>query len=315
MFLPMEQNQREQIIRKFVDHAMAAWNDDNTSHPDMKQVARGLGMSEEEIAEVVRVGEIYFEQGAAHRRADRLDEAIEQLTVAVAIDPSNVERLEELATAYGRRYVRDRSKADRKEAGRLVKRIRVLDPGRDAINAIVQSAVNGSADDDEDAGQEAPAATVSGKSLKPVPDATKRKVRVMVIVGVVNALITGGIFFFLSSSKHPARIVERNVRAIPVVQSIDAGASPFAIHVDESALDRDEGIYRVRGSVISTQPGASTAGVTLHLTAVDSSGREALTTPIPLRPCDDALCFDYTGPFILRLANISLNVKEGEKRP
>lgn len=310
----MEQNERERIIRQYVDRAMATWRDESATDFDMEEVARELGMSEEQIAEVMRVGEICFEEGKAHRLAMRLDEAIEQLTIAAAIDPSNVERLEELAVATMGRYTRDGDKADRKETSRLVKRALKLGSGRDSIHRLLHSLDDVAAVKEKGSATGASTAKSQAASPgKPIPADTKKKIKMTFIIAAINALFMGGVFIFMMRpSKHEVKIVEHQPRAIPVEQSAGAGAPAVDLRVEESLLDPSTWNYRVRGSIVSTPRGASLTGAALELAALDSSGAEALTAPITLRPCgagDDSLCFDYNGPFVRRLEKVSLRVK------
>jgi tetratricopeptide (TPR) repeat protein len=134
----MDNTDRERIIRDYISQAMSIHSGGDDEIPDLKGIARELGMTDEEITGVERAAREHFERGMGYCRHSQWDGAIEELTIATALDPSNVDALYALASAYAGRWQETKNKEDRAEAERLIKRCIDLKPDNDAAFALVE---------------------------------------------------------------------------------------------------------------------------------------------------------------------------------
>jgi tetratricopeptide (TPR) repeat protein len=95
---------------------------------DLQEVARDLGMSDDDLAAAERAERTYLQRGLGHYRFKLWDEAVEDLTSAVALNPADVEALHGLALAYEGRW---RARGDEKDfaaAERVAKQALQIDP-------------------------------------------------------------------------------------------------------------------------------------------------------------------------------------------
>lgn len=95
---------------------------------DLQEVARDLGMSDEDLAAAERAERTYLQRGLGHYRYKLWDEAIDDLTSAVALNPADVEALHALALAHEGRWRAVGEDEDFAAAERAAKQALQVDP-------------------------------------------------------------------------------------------------------------------------------------------------------------------------------------------
>ncbi len=98
---------------------------------DMKEIARELGMSEEDIAAADSAARAHLDRGLRHNFHRRWDDAIVELREATALDPMNIEALHALALAHKERWLVLGDPEDRRQAAELARQSVALDPAHD----------------------------------------------------------------------------------------------------------------------------------------------------------------------------------------
>jgi len=98
---------------------------------DMKEIARELGMSEEDIAAADSAARAHLDRGLRHSSYGRWDDAIVELREAAALDPMNVEVLHALALSHKERWLAVGDPEDRRQAAELARQSVALDPAHD----------------------------------------------------------------------------------------------------------------------------------------------------------------------------------------
>ncbi len=99
---------------------------------------RELGWDEEVYAQLLRAGEQALQRGLRHLRSERLDDAVDQLTMAVLYRPENLETCHSLALAYERRHLGSHHKEDRDLAEVMARRCLAIDPEHQASSVLLQ---------------------------------------------------------------------------------------------------------------------------------------------------------------------------------
>src|SRR5438477_10429995 len=98
----MNDNERDQIVKDYIQQAMSVQNKQisSTNLYELKEDARGLGMTDADMTEVEKAAREHCERGGGYCRHGRWAEAIEELKVAVALNPTSVEAIYLLAEAH-----------------------------------------------------------------------------------------------------------------------------------------------------------------------------------------------------------------------
>jgi tetratricopeptide (TPR) repeat protein len=302
----MDFAERERIIRRYLDHVMALEPDGNDRVSDMKEIARSAGMSDREIAEVERAAQTYREHGSVHARAGRWDDAVEHLTVASALDPSNATILSELATAHNGRWRRDRDPADRDEARRLITRYIELAKTKASLAQVLK-------------GLDAPESLTSWSEARS-SGRTLRPVVVALVLIAVGGAVAAMVFIGNSGRTLMTKSTGDQERTVPVALAAISGRPAAKLELEESLLDPGSSTYSLKGRIVF-EPDSSRAArrkrlvvntVTIRLEAIDSSGNVVYASPLVTHSCPDlsgSVCFDYTAPYIVGLREIHLKGK------
>jgi tetratricopeptide (TPR) repeat protein len=121
---------RDSIIRSYVERitALEASRREALTAGDLHDLARDLGMSDDDLAAADAARRAHLERGRGHARYRQWDDAIRELREALAFEPMDVETLHALALAYRDRWRERGYSADREEAGALSHRVLEIDP-------------------------------------------------------------------------------------------------------------------------------------------------------------------------------------------
>lgn len=127
----MAQTDREVVLNNYIERVMELQRQrhDSLTLSDLKSVARELGMSDEDMAAADTAARDYQARGMRHIQHKLWSDAVEELTNAVALNPSNVEALYTLAVAHKERWLADGLEADREQAINYARRSLALDAG------------------------------------------------------------------------------------------------------------------------------------------------------------------------------------------
>ncbi|MDX2097735.1 MAG: FxLYD domain-containing protein [Leptolyngbyaceae cyanobacterium bins.59] len=137
----MTQEKYEQIIQTYIERVTALRNqplglpDANT----LETIAQELGMTEADLQraeEVAKAGKLRG-LGYAHHR--RWNDAITELSQAVALKPTDVDMMYHLADAYKERWLVTQESRDRQEAMQLAKRCLELNPSHEPSFALLNT--------------------------------------------------------------------------------------------------------------------------------------------------------------------------------
>ncbi|MEM6254678.1 MAG: hypothetical protein AAF821_17325 [Cyanobacteria bacterium P01_D01_bin.156] len=112
----------EAYIQKLLD-----WDkplDKNT----LATISKEVGISPAEMHAVKRQAMAHISRGRNYLKSDSLDDAIDEFTQAMKLDPLNLDLLHALANAYNQRYTRANAADDRQKALLVAKRCVALKP-------------------------------------------------------------------------------------------------------------------------------------------------------------------------------------------
>ncbi|MEP7218032.1 MAG: hypothetical protein ABI876_03905 [Bacteroidota bacterium] len=114
----MSQDHQQEILQQYIGRVMALQNERRQSLEleDLRNIARELGMSEEDVTAADAAAQAHLERGMRHLQYRRWDDAVNELSDAVALNPVGVEGLHGLATAYKERWVATRRDEDSVQA-------------------------------------------------------------------------------------------------------------------------------------------------------------------------------------------------------
>jgi tetratricopeptide (TPR) repeat protein len=126
----MATDEREIILHNYIERVMDLQRArrDALSLADLKSVARELGMTDEDMAAADTAARDYQTRGLEHLRHKLWDEAVEELTNAVALNPAGVEPLYSLAVAHKERWLADGNVLDHERAVGYARQSLVHDP-------------------------------------------------------------------------------------------------------------------------------------------------------------------------------------------
>ncbi|MDB5032908.1 MAG: hypothetical protein JWQ98_149 [Chlorobi bacterium] len=135
----MSQDHQQEILQKYLGRVVALQNERRQSLEleDLRNIARELGMSEEDVVAADAAARAHLERGMRHLQYKRWDDAVNELNDAVALNPLGVEGLHGLATAYKERWVATRREEDSMQAAAIAKRTLAIDPGHDPSYALL----------------------------------------------------------------------------------------------------------------------------------------------------------------------------------
>lgn len=126
---------RDRIIEDYIQRLS------NSKEPftadTLSKLAKEVGLEPDDIAAVKQQSQAHLEHGRDYFYFNCLDEAIDELTQAITLDPLNFEGLQTLAYVYDQRYGKQKNSADKNQALALAKRCRELRPDdKDAVALI-----------------------------------------------------------------------------------------------------------------------------------------------------------------------------------
>lgn len=128
---------RDRIIETYIQRLLE-WEEPPTAER-LNALAQEIGLDSDDIATVQQKAQEHFEQGRHHLDADRLDDAIDELTQATALDPLNLESLQTLTYAYDQRYGKQKNVADKHQAIALANRCQAMSPGHESPVILISS--------------------------------------------------------------------------------------------------------------------------------------------------------------------------------
>ncbi|MGD1858036.1 MAG: FxLYD domain-containing protein [Leptolyngbyaceae cyanobacterium] len=91
-------------------------------------LAQEIGLEPEDMAAIKQSAQNHRERGRSYLEFDCFDDAIEELTQAIALDPLDLESLQPLTYAYDQRYGKEKKKTDKTQAIALARRWEELNP-------------------------------------------------------------------------------------------------------------------------------------------------------------------------------------------
>ena len=120
----------DESLRNYIERVTALQKERESALTlkDLQDVARELGMSDDDLAAAERAERSYLQRGLGHYRYKLWDEAIDDLTSAVALNPSDVEALHALALAHEGKWRADGNDEDFTAAEDAAKRALRIDP-------------------------------------------------------------------------------------------------------------------------------------------------------------------------------------------
>ena len=125
------------IIEAYIQQLLA-WNKPITP-AILRAIAKEVGITQGEL-EAIRVRvQAHLTRSHSYQEFGHLDKAINELTQAQALDPTNKEVLSTLADTYNLRYNQDSRGADKQQALRIAQRCLVLWPNDREALALVHS--------------------------------------------------------------------------------------------------------------------------------------------------------------------------------
>lgn len=129
----MEQSNQEIILRNYIERVMSIQNERRQALglAELKGIARELGMSEEDMMAADRAVDAHIERGLRHGTHGRWEDAVAELSDAVALNPANLRGLFGLAVAHKERWMETGNDADRLRAGALARQVLQLYPDHD----------------------------------------------------------------------------------------------------------------------------------------------------------------------------------------
>ena len=134
-------SERDQLVKTYIGRVLSLQQQkkDQLQQAELGDIAKELGLSESEIAEVEKEASDHFARGQGFVRYARWDDAIAELKEARSFSPLRVDLLHELALAYQSRYKEKQQKADREEARRLAKQTLELNPKHEPSFALLNA--------------------------------------------------------------------------------------------------------------------------------------------------------------------------------
>lgn len=135
----MNRDHQQEMLRRYIERlsALRAERGRQIGLEDMKEVARELGMSDDDIAAADTAAGAHRERGVHHLRHRRWNDAVTELREAAALDPLGVETLHALATAHKECWLAAGGESDRRQASELASRTIAIDPGHDPSYALL----------------------------------------------------------------------------------------------------------------------------------------------------------------------------------
>src|SRR5262245_2735271 len=101
----MDQNLKIQIVKGYIERVLALKEAKRVpSSGELKEIARELGMTEEDLFAAEKEAVMRLERGLVYLKRGRVDDAIADLSEAVALGPGRVAALHALATAHFQRF-------------------------------------------------------------------------------------------------------------------------------------------------------------------------------------------------------------------
>lgn len=117
---------RDRIIEAYIQRLLA-WEKPLTQGT-LVAIAKEVGITPTEMHAIKRQATSHFTRGRSYIEFGVLNDAIDELTQAMSLDPLNLEILHSLANAYNLRYNRESDLADRQQALLIAKRCVELRP-------------------------------------------------------------------------------------------------------------------------------------------------------------------------------------------
>ncbi|MEM7067071.1 MAG: hypothetical protein AAF572_28400 [Cyanobacteria bacterium P01_B01_bin.77] len=117
---------RDRIIEAYIQRLLA-W-EKPVNQDTLAAISKEVGITPAEMHAVRRQAQAHFTRGRNYIEFGVLNEAIDELTQAMALDPLNLTILHCLANAYNLRYNREQEPADRQKALLVAKRCVELKP-------------------------------------------------------------------------------------------------------------------------------------------------------------------------------------------
>src|SRR5688572_23528065 len=112
---------QKQALDSYVERLLAlkSAEDDDLDAAELREIALELGLSEEDLENADAAASKYLKRGQGFAEHDRWDDAIAELTNAMALQPQRPEVLFALADAHAERWRVQRRSADRSAADRF----------------------------------------------------------------------------------------------------------------------------------------------------------------------------------------------------
>lgn len=135
----MEKSNQEEILRNYSRRVALLQNEYQRALviDDLKEIARDLGMSDDDMAAADKAVEAYIERGLLHGAHRRWGDTIAELSEAVALNPTDLRALYGLAVAYKERWLATGSSDDRVRAERLARQLLQLYPDYDPAHVLL----------------------------------------------------------------------------------------------------------------------------------------------------------------------------------
>lgn len=111
--------------------ALKGQRDPDLTPEELEAIALEVGLTEADLEAGRRAGENHLARGAGYLKHQRWDDAVHELSQALALLPNRVDALIALAEAHRGRHAAEGDQADREAAMRLARRCLAIDPRHD----------------------------------------------------------------------------------------------------------------------------------------------------------------------------------------
>lgn len=297
---------REQIIENYVQRLLQ-WEEPVTKET-LKTLAADAGLGPDDIAAVQEHAQNHLERGKNYLYFDCLDDAIEELTQTVTLDPLNFEGFQNLAHAYDQRYAKQKNETDKQQAMAMAKRCLEINP-KDANSVVLISSLEQGVNTRQNYLWLGVGLVVLAIGIKPAIDFVTQRSTVQQLTE--EALIN-------EAAAEAAKPEEAPSSDQPAAADIPVTLSHGGLELDprQSRLDNyeDSSYYTLQGVLLNTGDQEIEA-ITLNVDYLDAEGTIIETTETDaiaetdaiVRP-GDSHAFEIIHKTTPDLANVELNV-------
>ena len=233
-------SERDQLVKTYIGRVLSLQQHkkEQLQQEELKAIARELGLSGDEIAEVEKEASDHFERGQGFVRYARWDDAINELKEARSCSPLRLDILHELALAHHSRYKEKQQRSDREEAQRLAKQTLELNPKHEPSFALLNA-------------------------LDQKPSSKSSSIGAALLLGLLIVPVIAGVGYLSSRDPGPGAALSARSPATPLSTAPPYVPPPptnndVELPVEFEAGEKGEGlVFHNRGTILNNYPGSS----------------------------------------------------------